>query len=247
MFYKKIGRGRNLVLLHGWASAHAIWEPLIAYLHHDFCIHLFDLPGHGNSAASSCSLHHPQALIDTIRRQTPQDAIWVGWSLGAILGLLQQKSLPALVCVNMGIRFLASQDWPWGMPRHEYNAFVDLFSTAPKRSVKRFNTLQSRGDYRSKALYKQLQSINGAPVNTSELKGGLKLLDSDLRHTVSATPILFVAGQNDALVSAQNLRHSAAMAPQYCYAEIEHAGHALCLSHPGTLAQHISHFIANEL
>lgn len=47
--YIKEGRGRDLVLLHGWGQNKEMMLPLLNNLKEDFCCYSFDLPGFGKS------------------------------------------------------------------------------------------------------------------------------------------------------------------------------------------------------
>jgi pimeloyl-[acyl-carrier protein] methyl ester esterase len=42
-----VGRGRPLVMLHGWAMHSGLWFPLLPRLIERYRMHLVDLPGHG--------------------------------------------------------------------------------------------------------------------------------------------------------------------------------------------------------
>lgn len=50
-FYKKIGKGENILFLHGWGENKDTWLPLIAYLKGDFICWIIDLPAFGTNPA----------------------------------------------------------------------------------------------------------------------------------------------------------------------------------------------------
>lgn len=49
LYYQKIGRGRNLVILHGWGNDASSFWGLVPLLKDNFTLYLIDLPGFGRS------------------------------------------------------------------------------------------------------------------------------------------------------------------------------------------------------
>ncbi|MBS1557936.1 MAG: alpha/beta hydrolase [Bacteroidetes bacterium] len=49
IFFQKSGKGKPVVLLHGFCETHEIWENLIPTLSSEFTVYAIDLPGFGNS------------------------------------------------------------------------------------------------------------------------------------------------------------------------------------------------------
>jgi len=49
LWHKTIGKGPNLVLLHGWGFSSDIFQKLIEKYKKSYCITVIDLPGHGRS------------------------------------------------------------------------------------------------------------------------------------------------------------------------------------------------------
>jgi len=79
------GRGRPLVLLHGWGFHSGIWGGLAERLARGRRLIRVDLPGHGHSADSDfASL---DGLVDDIAAAIPDEALVAGWSLGGLAAL----------------------------------------------------------------------------------------------------------------------------------------------------------------
>ena len=51
IFYKVEGKGRKIVLLHGWGGNSDSFLPVFNYLSSKFCVYTIDFPGFGQSAA----------------------------------------------------------------------------------------------------------------------------------------------------------------------------------------------------
>ena len=71
------GRGRPLVLLHGWGFDSGIWTDLAERLSRSREVHLVDLPGHGRSRDRA--LGSLNGLVDEVARAIPDGAIVAGW------------------------------------------------------------------------------------------------------------------------------------------------------------------------
>ena len=76
----------NLVLLHGWGMNNAVWDALPATLSDRFQLHPIELPGHGQAPFEPEWRDLPD-WADALLAQAPDQAIWLGWSLGALVAL----------------------------------------------------------------------------------------------------------------------------------------------------------------
>jgi pimeloyl-[acyl-carrier protein] methyl ester esterase len=76
------GTGPELVLIHGWGLHGGIWEPLLPLLAPHFRVTVVDLPGHGNSEWQDSE--GLPAFADAVLASVPQQAAWLGWSLGGL-------------------------------------------------------------------------------------------------------------------------------------------------------------------
>ena len=48
--YEKLGRGRPVILMHGWIGSWRYWIPVMQHLHLKYSVYTLDLPGFGDSA-----------------------------------------------------------------------------------------------------------------------------------------------------------------------------------------------------
>jgi pimeloyl-ACP methyl ester carboxylesterase len=88
LFVESKGKGRNLVLLHGFLESHSMWNCIDLDVHyHTLAI---DLPGHGNSDKSVRveSIHEmAQAVHNTLLENNIQDFDLIGHSMGGYVAL----------------------------------------------------------------------------------------------------------------------------------------------------------------
>ena len=80
-----LGRGPDLVMLHGWALHSGIWAGMQEPLSRHFRLHLLDLPGHGQSVAGDSQTF--DAWVSEIAAMLPERAAVCGWSLGGQIAL----------------------------------------------------------------------------------------------------------------------------------------------------------------
>ncbi|MDM8569389.1 alpha/beta fold hydrolase, partial [Thiotrichales bacterium HSG1] len=84
MFIKQQGLGKPLILLHGWGFNNNIWDDIAVDLAKDWRVYQVDLPGHGKSPMCDYSL---SSLTEQLAASLPNDAVWIGWSLGGLLAM----------------------------------------------------------------------------------------------------------------------------------------------------------------
>ena len=90
LFYKKTGRGRPLLLVHGNGEDHRIFDEAVELLQKDFCCYCVDSRGHGQSSVVPV-LHYEdmaQDMIALMEALDLRDAVFYGFSDGGIVGLL---------------------------------------------------------------------------------------------------------------------------------------------------------------
>ena len=228
------GSGPDLVMLHGWGMHSGIWSDWAETLARDFRVHCVDLPGHGNSyVAVEDTL---EAWASTVMQAVPEDAWWLGWSLGGLLvqqaAYMFPDALKGLVLVAGTPRFVTADDWPHGVDSEVFEQFSRQLKDDPERTVTRFLALQVRGAQDSAATLRHLRSrLQQRPLaQAAALRCGLDMLSgSDLREVTAASklPIHWLLGERDTLVPP-----AMAADVEGAFHVVPGAGHAPFLSHP---------------
>lgn len=99
MHYKITGKGKTIVLLHGFLEDHTIWQEVAESLSKSFQLILIDLPGHGKSPVLS-GIHSMELMAGEVCRvlQTEkiEKATLVGHSLGGYVALACAEKYPNL-------------------------------------------------------------------------------------------------------------------------------------------------------
>lgn len=120
-----VGTGPPVVLLHGWAFDHRIWDRQIRVLAESGRSTVaIDLRGHGRSDRpyGDYSLERlAQDVITVLSRLTDEPAILIGWSLGGVtalrVALQAPERLAKLVLVSSnGVATSRQEGYPFGYP-----------------------------------------------------------------------------------------------------------------------------------
>jgi pimeloyl-[acyl-carrier protein] methyl ester esterase len=250
IYVERVGNGPDLVLLHGWGLHGGLFRPVVEPLSHHFTLHLVDLPGHGRSAMIGGD-YTLSAVAKTVAEHLPQDATWLGWSLGgrvALQAAADGHAIERIILVGTNPCFIQKEGWPHAMPESELLKFADSLKNDYKQTLQRFLAVQSRGSERGREELRALRSelfAHGEP-HTAALAGGLEILRSvDLRPLLPTIeqPTLLLHGNRDTLAPMGAAEYTAAQLPHGTLKVISGAGHAPFISHPDEFINAIEEFM----
>ena len=239
LWWQTVGTGNcHLVLQHGWGLNAEVWHCINEELASHFTLHLVDLPGFGRSHGfGAMSLDEmAQHVLDA----APQNAIWLGWSLGGLvasrIALANPERVQALVTVASSPCFSAQDAWP-GIKPEVLAGFQQQLSEDFQRTVERFLALQTMGTETARQDARMLkQTVLSLPMPDVEvLNGGLEILKTvDLREslTLLAMPHLRIYGNLDGLVPRKVIPLLDALWPESESLVVPKAAHAPFISHP---------------
>lgn len=204
------GRGPELLLLHGWGLHGGVWDTLMPKLTPHLRVTRMDLPGHGRSRHVPMPSTLTELTLQTLAAVSPGTVV-LGWSLGGLVALEAALRMPqrlrGLILANSTPRFVEAEDWHCAMPPEQLQEFADGLALDYQETLRRFLSLQVRGDGSARASLRQLREAlfaHGEP-DTASLATGLDILkDSDLRSKLKdvSTPTLVLAGGYDRLTPA---------------------------------------------
>lgn len=195
-----------LVLLHGWGFSSQIWSTLLPELSPYFDITLVDLPGHGKSPILESGSFDD--VLDQLVKQTPANAIWLGWSLGGVLSLAIAKKYPThirqLLLVASTPKFVADNQWSYGVRENILEQFTQRLEANVESTLTRFIALQTFGVPTGKEDARALSVFVKENLPSKEgLRWGLSVLKTqDLRNSFNSIscPVNILLGGKDALV-----------------------------------------------
>jgi pimeloyl-[acyl-carrier protein] methyl ester esterase len=256
LHFEMRGRGKDLVLLHGWGLNLRVWDELARALARTCRVIAIDLPGHGRSdwdpravtpAAQAWRVHATLAPL------TERYAL-LGWSLGGQFALDLAAAMPArierLVLVATTPRFLAAPGWRCGMAPALLTRLADALRQGRDAAVEDFLALCARGGAPRTAgrVLGELRAAlarHGAAHPQALANGLERLAQCDLRAALPQlrVPALVIAGRHDRITRAAASRALAARLGDARYVEFAGAAHAPFLSHPARFAQTLARFL----
>lgn len=239
LFTETAGRGPDLFLVHGWALHGGVWDGLVGELTRAWRVTRVDMPGHGYSR----ELPMPVTLRElaaSVASAAPEQAVWLGWSLGGMAALRAALDCPArvraLALVGASPRFVTATDWPQAVAPEKLAEFTRDLERDYHGTVQRFLALQVRGDRHAGDTLRQMCATlfdRGEP-RTRDLAAGLEVLRSaDLRAEIPriVQPALVMAGGYDRLTPPQAGAWLAGQIPGANFELFPRAAHAPFLSH----------------
>ena len=246
------GKGRDLVLVHGWGMNASVWLPLARELEKDFRVTLIELPGHGKSSWNDCT--GLESWAEQVLELAPPAAVWLGWSLGGVVmqqaAAMQPQKLRGLVGLATSPCFVQRDGWPCGIAPEVLESFAQELTADTRKTLRRFLALQVQGVADAKNLLLQLRrEFDSRPApRPAALQAGLTiLLHSDLRIPLADLdlPLSWILGERDTLVPVSLAGYLPAFQPEMRLLVIEGAAHAPFLSHPsrciGVLREFVRH------
>ncbi|MGK0410956.1 MAG: pimeloyl-[acyl-carrier protein] methyl ester esterase [Shewanella psychromarinicola] len=241
-------QGQDIVLLHGWGVNNQVFSPLKNALQ-QYRVHYVDLPGFGLSPNIDGDITQwAQALAE----QLPQQAIWIGWSLGGLIAsqvaINNPESVAALVTIASSPCFMARETnnltpaW-FGIQPQVLAQFSSQLSHDLARTVERFLAIQAMGSDNPKSDILHIKNlVLNKPLPTQQaLSQGLDMLAQvDLRATIPQIeqPWLRIWGKLDSLVP----RKIITALPDSDNIEdvvVHKASHAPFISHPDAFLGHL--------
>ena len=239
LYSQTIGRGNDLVFIHGWGMHSSIWEDIAQEFAKHWRVTLIDLPGHGRSTYDP-EKSGLRAISDQVVENTPRGATLLGWSLGGMVAMRcaidHPQHVSKLVLIASTPQFVKSDDWAGGLDTETLDGFARDLKNDYRTTLVRFLSLQARGSDKAREDIRRLRErvFQYGDPNVNALRNGLNILcHTDLRPELTAIscPTLIIMGQRDALIPVST---GAAMRDTIKHADlhiINGAGHAPFLSH----------------
>jgi pimeloyl-[acyl-carrier protein] methyl ester esterase len=244
------GKGKPIVLVHGWAMHSGIWRSFAGQLAQNYQVTCIDLPGHGRSGKID-AFTLDQISYALVNAVSDERSCWLGWSLGATVVLDIARRFPdrvnSLVLLAGNPSFTQKPQWS-GMKVDLLDAFAGKLNEDCQATLVRFLSLQMSNLPEYKTLLRSLKAavLECEAPDHETLQGGLDILKhADLRPALSGTsvPVSVILGTRDTLVPVSAGQNMQALAPGITLNVIDKAGHVPFLSHPQEVLEIISRFM----
>jgi pimeloyl-[acyl-carrier protein] methyl ester esterase len=206
MHIKIIGKGRPIVLIHGWGMSGKIWEEFSKLMKDKYKLYIIDLPGMGKSEI--IKPYKIDTLINRIHRVIPEKVTIIGWSLGGQIAMKYYLKYPEavnyLVCISSTPCFIKKPGWEYGVSRIFFSKFKQNLLNNWQKTLKKFFLLQMQKNEDRANILKKLENdfIDQLPPKKEGLEKSLKILEEiDMRHDIKNinVPTLIIASKKDVI------------------------------------------------
>ncbi len=222
IYVKRSGNGPALVLLHGWGLHGDIFQYVVDDLALHYRVYQVDLPGFGQSVVNNTP-YTLEYVIEKVLEVTPENAHWLGWSLGGLIAMAISSRFPervvSLITVASSPRFLQADDWPNAMTNEMLTILQGYLVEDFRGTLIRFLAIQALGSKTQQQDLQQLKELtfrHGEPAPRA-LQGGLDILhNTDLREELKqiSVPWFRLYGRLDSLVPEKTAAAVATLAPE---------------------------------
>lgn len=240
LYSETFGAGPDVVMVHGWGMHSGVWRVFAHQLATDFRITLIDLPGHGRSGMiDDYSL---DGVGKALLAVAPEQAHWLGWSLGATIALQVAGGYPerlkSLTMMAGNARFAQAEDWPCAMDHALMERFANDLIKDYHNTLMQFLTLQTWGLDHARETLRDLKAHVAECDEPEEaaLRSGLDILRTeDLRGLLPclSVPLLILLGARDRLAPRSVGDAMLGLSGGAELHVLEGASHTPFLSHPG--------------
>lgn len=232
----------DLVLVHGWAFGAAVFTPLATRLREVANIHFVELPGYGSNFDCEAS---SAELADWLYNNTPADAMWLGWSMGAMLSVTVALKFPEhiekLILVGGTPKFANGEDWSKGVDQVVLDQFKREIPHNTERLLRRFTQLVLSPDNQPEACRSLSRLVTaGGGVSTVALLRDIKLLaEMDLRRQLSSlnVPTTLVHGCADNVTPVAASKVFSDLCNRSVLKLLPNLGHGMFFTHPDLFSE----------
>ena len=244
MTYRESGRGRPLVLLHGWSMSSAVFAEALSAFSNDYRVLAPDLRGHGDSEAGPG--YRLADLTGDIRQWMEglelDGVLLLGWSLGGQVAMELAKDSPVriqkLILQSTTPRFTSADDWDAGLPPGQVRAMMRDLNRNYRKTMGDFFAMQFAQEEMPRDRFWKVVDFAVREGKLPPVDVALAVLETLARenqcpdlHLIDL-PVLVVHGELDRITPTAAGRYLADRIAGSRYTMIEGCGHAPFLSLP---------------
>ena len=206
MHIKIIGKGRPIVLIHGWGMSGKIWDEFSKLMTSENKLYIIDLPGMGKSEL--INPYKIDNIINEIPGLIPEKVTIIGWSLGGQIAMKYYlkfpKSVSYLVCLSSTPCFIKKPGWEFGVSINFFSRFKKELLNNWQKTLRKFFLLQIKEDDEKERILKKLENsfMGDQPPKKEGLERALEILEEiDIRNDIKNIniPTLIISGKKDTI------------------------------------------------
>lgn len=243
--HTKEGKGKPMLLIHGFPMNRSVWSSFSKLLSAHFEVHTVDLPGFGESASTTAPVTIDDVahmVNDWVRTHHLQQAVLVGHSLGGYVALAMADLQP---------------DWFTGLVLFHSTALADSEEKKQSRNkviefVQRNGVESFTGSFidplfadRKHPAIEEVRQINLQTSEEAVVNYTAAMRDRpDRTHVLKQfrKPVLFIGGDNDPGIAPGSLQAQARLAGKGRVIIMTGTGHMGMFEQPSEAARAITEF-----
>jgi pimeloyl-ACP methyl ester carboxylesterase len=251
--YEVLGRGRPVILLHGWLGSWALWRDTMETLSKEFRTYSLDFFGFGESLdrTSDFSISNFVQLVNQFmdRLGIPKAPI-VGHSMGGTVALgvalkYPQKAVKAIV---IGAP-IDGESLNFFLKLSGYKGIAHLAYSVPYVLDFLIMALTRYGSPQGKAIHRMVKE-DASKVSADSFFGSIGTLrKTDLRQELQeiSVPILGIYGKRDIIVNPGQSKVLLQSAPTSKEAWFDKSGHFPMMDEPQRFHETLRNFLNNNV
>jgi pimeloyl-ACP methyl ester carboxylesterase len=250
IFSQKLGKGKPVLLIHGFCENHEIWNGFAEKLSESFEVFTIDLPGFGESPLPTTTLSIRDVagmLLSWIDQENIVLPFLVGHSLGGYVALSMAEQAQQKIS---GLCLFHSTPYPDNddrklnrnrviefVKKNGINPFIDtyvpgLFFDKKHPAIPGVYEIARRTS--EKTLLAYTSAMRDRPSSIDFLKEFEK-------------PLLTITGDNDSIISVESVREFGHLAKTSWVHILENTGHMGMFEEPNKALRILSDFISNAI
>lgn len=248
MVYRDEGKGRAILLLHGFLASHKLWAAQFEDLSKRYRVIAPDLPGHGESESLGY-LHSMELMAEAvhslIRHLGLRKVVMVGHSLGGYISLAFAEKytdkLKGLILINStaaadSVERKTSRDQLIKMLPHKFDLVIDSL-------VASFFAVN--GPFRRYSLreYKKWAKACRPIGIAANVRGMKERKEREIILKFAPYPYLIISGAEDPIINRVQSKSEAKLNPLGSLLLLEDSGHMSVLEKPWFVNRLILHFL----
>jgi pimeloyl-ACP methyl ester carboxylesterase len=231
IFYTDTGKGRTLVMLHGFLGSHEIWSEFTKVLSKKFRVIAIDLPGHGETSAIGY-YHSMELMAQSVKAVLDKVGvrryIITGHSMGGYVALAFAELFPENVsgiCLCNSTSYADTEEKKKDRDRairivkreHRHYASEAVTALFAPENLSKFRVEVNHAKKIAAKVSKQgiINSLEGMKERKSR----------DLILKFAEFPVLFVVGKKDKVVNYETMYPQMALCKYPSILMLEHSAH----------------------
>lgn len=247
--FSDTGKGRTIVLLHGFLGSHKIWENTISNLSKSYRVIAIDLPGHGNTEcfgyihSMELMAKSVKAVMDSLRLKK---YVIIGHSMGGYIGLAFAELFPENLkglCLFHSSAYSDTDDKKRDRTRSikVVKANHKIYTTEVIKNL--FATQNAKYLKKEIAFAQKIASTVSKQSIIASLEGMKDRPNRDIILGLASYPVMMIIGELDNVLPYQQLLEQSELIKQKHVLYLEYDGHMGFLENPNMCNKQIRKFL----